>query len=195
MTHSPTHRDSSVRPAAWALIGTILIGTLAGLRWEGRRWWCQAGDWSLGTSGIKSAHTSQHLLDPYSGTHVLHGLLFAAVLWLIARRWRWDVRLVWALALESGWELIENSDRVIDRYRAATIALGYDGDSVLNSLGDIASCGIGLVLARWLPVRWSVLLFGVVEASLLVAYRDNLLLNMIMLLHSFDSIRTWQAGG
>ncbi len=186
--------DGSIRRQVWlGLIGVaVLVATLS-LRFEGRRWWCRLGDWSPISTGIKTPHTSQHLLDPYSLTHVLHGVVLYAGFWLVIRRVRWEARLAGAVMLEAGWEIIENSQTVIDRYRAGTIALGYDGDSVVNSLGDIGACALGFMLARTLPVRWSVGLFVAVEVGLLVVYRDNLLLNVIMLIHSFDSIRTWQA--
>jgi hypothetical protein len=172
----------------------ILTSTVILLRFEGRRWWCQAGDLSPWSSGIHSQHTSQHFFDPYSFTHFLHGLLFYALLRFAAGRLRWDVRFVLAIGLECLWEVIENSSMVIGRYRQATIALGYEGDSVLNSLGDIASCGLGLLLARRLPVKWSVAIFLTVEVAMLIVYRDNLLLNVVMLVYPFEIVKSWQLG-
>ena len=179
----------------WVAIGLVLVSTVTELRCEGRRWWCQAGDWSPVVLGVRGEHTSQHLLDPYSLTHVLHGVLLYAALHLVAGRAQGGVRLLAAIALESIWEVVENSASVVDRYRAATIALGYVGDSIANSLGDIASCVLGFWLAGVLPVRRSLALFLGVEVGLLIVYRDNLLLNMIMLIHSFDAIRAWQGRG
>ena len=172
----------------------VLGITVFCLRSEGRRWWCRFGDLLPWSSGIHTAHTSQHFLDPYSFTHVLHGMLFYAFFRLVAGRLRWEVRLVLAVALECFWEVVENSGPVIDRYRRGTIALGYEGDSVLNSLGDIASCLLGFLVARRLPVRYSIALFLLVELSLLIVYRDNLLLNLIMLKYPFEAIRSWQMG-
>ena len=186
--------NTAVRPLSW-LVLTLVVGlAVLCLRYEGRRWWCRLGDLSPWSVGIQSPHTSQHLVDPYSLTRVLHGLLFYALLRLIIGRVRWDARLVLAITLECLWEVVENSAEVIERYRRGTIALGYEGDIILNSLGDVASCGLEFLLARRLPVRWSVALFLVVAAALLILYRDNLLLNLIMLLHPSEAIKSWQAG-
>jgi hypothetical protein len=164
------------------------------LRFEGRRWWCRCGHLSPWSGDIHSAHNSKHLFDPYSFTHVLDGLLFYALLRALAGKLGSVSRLVLALALEVMWEVAENSDVVIERYRRATIALGYTGDSVFNSLGDIASCGGGLLLAAQLPVRWSVLLFFAVEAGLLAVYRDCFLLNVLMLVCPIEAVKAWQMG-
>jgi hypothetical protein len=122
-------------------------------------------------------------------------MLFYALLYLVAGRLRWDTRLVFAVALECVWEIIENSAAVIGRYRQETIALGYDGDSVLNSLGDIACVVLGFLMAGRLPVRWSIALFLMIDLALLVVYRDNLLFNIIMLVYPSESIKSWQMGG
>ncbi len=173
----------------------MVVGmTVIGLRFEGRRWWCRSGDLSPWSGGIHNPHTSQHFVDPYSFTHFLHGLLFYVLLRFAAPRFRWDLRFMLAISLECLWEMIENSPIVIGRYRKATIALGYEGDSVLNSLGDIASCGLGFVVARWLPVRWSVAIFLAVEVAMLIVYRDNLLLNVVMLVYPFEAVKSWQLG-
>jgi Protein of unknown function (DUF2585) len=187
-------KESRVRPISWLVLSTVLGLTILCLRSEGRRWWCGFGDLLPWSSGIHNGHTSQHLIDPYSFTHILHGLLFYAFLRPVAGRLRWDVRLVLAVALECVWEVVENSGPVIGRYRRETIALGYDGDSVLNSLGDITSVVLGFLLAGRLPVRCSIALFLLVELALLVVYRDNLLLNLIMLTYPFEAIRSWQMG-
>ena len=144
---------------------------------------------------IHSGHNSQYLVDPYRFTHALHGFLFYALLRPLAGKFGRGTRLVVALALETLWEVIENSDAVIERYRRATIALGYAGDSVVNSLGDIASCAVGFLIASRLPVRWSVLLFVEVEAALLVVYRDCFLLNVLMLVRPVEAVKSWQMGG
>ena len=189
-----TSTNSGFRPFVWLVISIFVGMTVLWLRYEGRRWWCQSGGLSPWSVGIQSQHTSQHFVDPYTFTHFLHGLLFYAMLRFVTPRFRWDLRFMLAISLECLWEIIENSAMVIGRYRQATIALGYEGDSILNSLGDIASCGLGLVVARRLPVRWSVGIFLVVEVAMLIIYRDNLLLNVIMLIYPFEAVKSWQLG-
>jgi hypothetical protein len=183
-----------IRPRHGLLILAILVITVAALRWEGRRWWCACGQIFLWSGKIASQHNSQHLLDPYSLTHVLHGLLFFAALHAVARRFGVGTRLVVTVCLESLWEVAENSYVVIERYRHATMALGYSGDSVMNSLGDIGSCTIGFVLASRLPVRWSIAFFVGAELLLLALYRDSLLLNVLMLLWPLQGVKAWQMG-
>jgi hypothetical protein len=180
----------------WSRIAIAAVFGLAAasLRFEGQRWWCRCGRPSLWSGDIHSGHNSQHLLDPYSFTHALHGLLFFALLRPLAGKLSFGTRLVLALLLEAVWEIAENSDAVIERYRQATIALGYAGDSVANSLGDLASCGLGFFLAARLPVRWSVTLFFAVEMILLAVYRDCLTLNVLMLVHPLESVKAWQMG-
>ena len=141
-----------------------------------------------------SARTSQMLADWYSFSHIVHGLLFYAALWLVAPRWPAGARFIAALLIEAGWEVIENTPWVIDRYREATAALGYTGDSVVNSLADIAMMAIGFLAARKLPLWGSVLLVLVLELVPLFVIRDNLTLNVWMLLWPTDWLRTWQAG-
>lgn len=192
---SEPRMGTGIKLLPWLLLASILGITTIYLRHAGRRWWCRFGSPTPWWGGANDGHTSQHLADPYSFSHVLHGLLFYTLLRPFAMRLRWEVRLLLAITLECLWEMTENSAWVIERYRRSTMALGYEGDSVLNSLGDIACCGIGFLLASRLPVRWSIALFVAVEVAMLVAYRDNLLLNVIMLLHSFDAVKTWQMGG
>jgi hypothetical protein len=141
-----------------------------------------------------SARTSQMLADWYSPSHFIHGLLFYWLLWLACRRWPVERRFLVALAIEAAWELIENTPLIIDRYRDATMALGYTGDSVINSLSDIAMMALGFLLARRLPVWASLLLAVALELAALIVIRDNLTLNIIMLLAPSDAIRAWQAG-
>lgn len=139
-------------------------------------------------------HNSQHLVDPYSFTHLEHGLLLYALLRPFGRWLGPSSRLILAVAIEGMWEAIENLPVVIERYRRATIALGYVGDSVVNSMGDIAACTLGLFLAQRLPVRWSVALFVSIELALLAIHRDNLTLNVLMLVFPLESVKTWQMG-
>ena len=140
-------------------IGALFGLAIVVLRLEGRRWWCRCGRWTPWTGDIWSAHNSQHLFDPYSFTHVEHGLILYALLRPLARWLGPNRRLLLALAVETLWEIIENTPMVINNYRKAALARGYEGDSVVNSLGDIAACGLGLLLAHRLPARWSIALF------------------------------------
>ena len=173
-------------------IGAIFGLAVVALRLEGHRFWCRCGRLSLWSGDIQSAHNSQHLVDPYSFTHVEHGLLLYALLRPLGRWLGPGSRLVLAVVIEGIWEVVENSSAVIERYRQATIALGYAGDSVVNSIGDIAACTLGLFLAQRLPVRWSVALFVSIELALLAIYRDNLTLNVLMLVFPLESVKNWQ---
>jgi hypothetical protein len=178
----------------WLAVVAVLGLTACQLHRQGRPWWCACGRPTPWVGDVQSPHTSQHLFDPYSFTHVLHGVVLCGLLaWGLSRlavAWR-----LWlAVCLESLWEVFENTDLVIQRYRAATLALGYEGDSVANSLGDILSCVVGFLIARWLGLRWSVVLFLVTEAVLLLWIRDDLLLNVVMLLYPVPSIKAWQMG-
>jgi hypothetical protein len=180
----------------WPWLAILLTTAAAafGLRAGGRLWACSCGRFRVWTGEAWGAETSQQLLDPYSFTHLLHGVLFCGALALIAPRLRWKWRLWLAIAAEAAWEVFENSEMVIRRYREATAALGYTGDTVVNSLGDMLACGLGFVLARRLGWRRSALLFAATEVLLLVWIRDSLLLNILMLIYPLDAIRAWQAG-
>jgi hypothetical protein len=134
------------------------------------------------------------LADWYSPSHIVHGLLFYAILWLVARSIPVERRFLLALLVECAWEIIENTPMVIDRYRTATAALGYTGDSVLNSTSDIAMMAIGFLAARKLPLWASLALLIALEVVPLLVIRDNLTLNVWMLVAPSDSIRAWQAG-
>jgi hypothetical protein len=145
-------------------------------------------------AGRRAEH-SQHLIDWYSPSHLIHGLLFYALLWGIAGRTSAGLRVAIALLIESAWEILENSPIIIDRYRTATISLGYHGDSVINSVSDIAFMLIGFWLAARLPIAVSIILAIALELAVGYAIRDNLALNILMLLYPLDAVRAWQAGG
>ena len=144
--------------------------------------------------GAVDAGNSQHVADWYTPSHVIHGFLFYALGWLLLRRCAVGERLVLAVLVEAAWEVIENTPMVIDRYREATIALGYSGDSVLNSAADIGWMAVGFLLAWRLPIWLTVLLTVGLELLALWVIRDNLSLNVLMLLRPVESIRAWQAG-
>ncbi len=142
-------------------------------------------------------HNSQHLIDPYTFTHVIHGVLFYALFFLPLRKRSpgLGLGLVVAVALESAWEVLENTNYMIERYREATISLDYVGDSIINSMGDILACAGGYALAALVPVRISVAVVLLTELVLLMWIRDNLLLNVVMLVWPVEAIRRWQTGG
>jgi hypothetical protein len=152
---------------------------------------CNAIDLWIGLRD--SPRTSQMLADWYSLSHIVHGLLFYAIMWLVARRWPVEWRFVAALLVESAWEVIENTPFVIDRYRETTAALGYTGDSVINSLSDIAMMCLGFLLARKLPVWAAIVSVIVLEIVPLFVIRDNLTLNIWNLLAPNPAVAAWQA--
>ena len=182
------------RFAMGVAIAAILALTICLFRWEGRLWWCACGAWYPWSSNVLSEHNSQHFFDPYSITHVLHGFLFCGVLTWMLRRLRVGWRFVIAVAAEAIWEIVENTDFIIDRYRTATAAFDYRGDTVANSLGDIISAMLGFALARRLGLRWSIIVYFVTEIVLLMWIHDGLFVNLLMLIHPIESIKAWQLG-
>src|SRR6267143_4877576 len=178
----------------WLVIVFVLGATALQLHHQGRLWWCSCGRAFFWTSAAWSSLTSQTFLDPYSFTHLLHGLMFCGVLTLLVRGLPTSWRLTMAITIEAIWELIENTDTVIQHYRAATAALGYQGDTVMNSLGDILCCGIGFMIARKLGWLRSLGVFFLTEAVLLIWIRDSLLLEIIMLIRPINAIKAWQLG-
>jgi hypothetical protein len=181
-------------PRRWPIVAllAILAAAAAILLAMGRPPICTCDRIELWHGAVDSGN-SQHLFDWYSPSHVIHGFLFYAAGWLLLRRMPVRWRLVPATAIEAAWELAENSPAVIDRYRTATIALGYTGDSVINSLADIGCMMAGFALARRLPVAATIALAVLFELVTLAVIRDNLTLNVLMLLWPVEAIRQWQA--
>lgn len=173
----------------------LVVSLIITLRAEGRRWWCACGSPALWNSDARGPHNSQHLLDPYSFSHVSHGVLLYGLAWLVARRLDAGWRACLAVALEVGWEMLENSDLVIDRFRDGTAAVGYRGDTVANSVGDVLCCVVGIMLARRIGVWWSVAIVVAIEGALLFWIRDNLVLDALMFVWPSEAIKAWQAGG
>ena len=178
----------------WFLAIAILAAVAAIELAMGRNPICTCGTIDLWVGARDSPKTSQMLADWYSLSHVVHGLLFYAALWLVASRLDVRWRFLIALAVEASWEVIENTPMVIDRYRATTAAIGYTGDSVVNSLSDILMMALGFVIARKFPVWTSVLLLILLELVPLFVIRDNLTLNVIALIAPNHAIQAWQAG-
>lgn len=178
----------------WISIALIIIAATMTLNFQGRVWWCEAGDLVPWSWDVWSRHNSQHLMDPYSFTHMLHGILEFWLIGLIFRRMPLAWRFFLALFVESSWEVIENTQYVINRYREATISLDYFGDSIANSLADIVFCGLGFLIALRLRFWRSLALFIATEAVLLFWIRDSLVLNIIMLLYPIEAIKHWQTG-
>jgi len=183
------------RWAPWlALAGVLLLAAIA-LRLEGRPWWCACREPTPFALDPTGPHNSQHLFDPYSLTHFVKGLFYCGLLFWALPKVPWTWRLILAVGLEAAWEVIENSPPVIERYRTATIAAGYQGDTLVNSLGDIASSGVGFLLARRLGLWWSATIVVATEVLVLLWIRDNLTLATVMLVIPLDSVKTWQTGG
>jgi hypothetical protein len=183
----------------WVLPGIamalVLLAMIVLLRAEGRMFLCACGQFAVWVSDWCSSNTSQQVLDPYSLTHLLHGFLF---FWLIALAFRrmprgWQVLL--AMLLESAWEVFENTSFVINKYRTETAALGYQGDTIVNSLGDLACALIGFLIARQLGVRRSLIVFVLVEVVLILWIHDSLLLQILMLVRPIEAVKLWQVCG
>ncbi len=183
----------TARRTAWFAAFLSVAVAAAALLAMGRSPICTCGAITLWVGQRDSARTSQMIADWYSLSHGVHGLLFYGAFWLAARRWAVEWRFAAALALEAAWEVTENTPWIIDRYRHATAALGYHGDSVLNSLSDIAMMSLGFLAARKLPLWAAIVLLIGLEIVPLAAIRDNLTLNLLMLLAPIDAVGQWQA--
>ena len=172
--------------------GLVLLAMVVLLRVEGRNFICTCGQFAIWIGDSCSSNTSQQLLDPYSLTHILHGFLFFWLMALLFKRMpgAWQIWL--ALLLESAWEVFENTSFVINKYRTETAALGYSGDTVVNSLGDLACAVVGFIVARQLGLRRSLIVFVAVEVILILWIHDSLLLQILMLVRPVEAIKLWQ---
>ena len=190
---SPPPADRLLTRRVALICGLILLAVAALLRLMGREFVSDSG---FGVwTGAWSRNTSQWLADPYSASHVLHGIFFYWGLLPLARWLSASTRLIVAVVMESGWELLENSPMIIDRYRANTASLDYFRDSILNSTCDILCAAAGFWLAWRFGWKWMLALIVVVELTMLFLVRDNLSLNILMLVHPWEVIKQWQGGG
>jgi hypothetical protein len=186
--------DRLVAQKYWPAIGIVASFAAAALflHLEGRLWICACGRIQVWASQVCSSNNSQHFLDPYSFTHVLHGFLFFWLITWLFRRLSANWQLTLAVAVEACWELFENTNFVIERYRSQTAALGYNGDTIVNSFGDIFCCLVGFVIARRLGLRGSIVVFLLLETVLIFWIRDSLLLEIVTLVIPIDAVRAWQ---
>ena len=189
--------DSFLDYLPWLMMIFVIIWMGVQLWFQGRLWWCR---WDtplyFWTVDAWSKHTSQHFIDPYFFTHVLHGFLF---LWGAQLLFKQRISFSWLLLVavfgEGLWEVIENSPSVIERYRANTASLDYFGDSIANSIGDVIACIVGFVAAYWLKFWRALAVFFLIEVLLVIMIRDSLLINIVMLIYPFEAVKIWQTGG
>ncbi len=199
MTANPRRSDlfsfgpgADLRP--WIAIVFVVVAVVIVLNIQDRVWWCQAADLWPWSWNIWSQHNSQHIIDPYSFTHVLHGVLQLWLLSLIFPGMPLAWRLLIAISIESAWEVAENSSYMIERYRRETISLDYFGDSIINSLADIVFCATGFAIGYKLRFWRSLVFFLFTELVLVLTIRDSLLINILMLIYPIEALKKWQLG-
>src|SRR3989344_1305095 len=177
----------------WMLITTLVLlaAHAVALYFMGQPWMYEGGYIKFWHGVVISGENSQHLSDWYTFSHIIHGILFYVGLSLVFPRLSVGTRLLLALAIESGWELFENTDMIINRYREQALAQGYFGDSIVNSTGDMIAALVGFVLAYRIPILASVVLVIILEGIALYFIRDSLTINIIQLIHPIDAIGAW----
>ncbi|MEK7127967.1 MAG: DUF2585 family protein [Patescibacteria group bacterium] len=174
----------------------VVFGIVAAIElYSGRSPLGPDGKFGWWDGDVWSSENSQRVADAYSFSHIIHGILFFGFLFWVARRLPLKYRFLIALIIEASWELLENSPLIINRYRAVTIALGYVGDSVLNSVADVGMAALGFLIARFSKIWVSIALIIAMELGCLFWVRDNLTLNVLMLVSPVESVRVWQSEG
>lgn len=189
-----TRSRSDNRIWVWSGLGLFLIIMTVYLAAQGRLWFSASGNIDLWVGDAFSSENSQQLFDPYSFSHFLHGVIFFFILHYAFPKFSIESRFAASVMMEGCWEMLENSAIIINRYREATAALGYSGDTIFNSYGDLISCSLGFFVAKYLGLKWSIVLFVVIELLCLFWIKDNLTLNVIMLIYPIDGIKEWQLG-
>ena len=162
------------------------------LYWQGRPFFCECGSVSFWSGNIWSSENSQQFSDPYSFTHLQHGLVFFILLAILLPKVNANTKFIIAILTETLWEIVENSTFIINIYRTNTASLGYTGDSILNSVGDILFCVIGYFIAKMLGIKKALIVFLLIEATMIYLLRDSLILNIITMIHPFEIIVNWQ---
>lgn len=199
MTQPPGNKlfsiDSTKDYLPWLTIFVLFVIAAITLSFQGRVWWCEAGDYVPWSWEIWSRHNSQHIIDPYTFTHILHGVAEFWIISLIFRKVPIAWRLAIAVGIEGTWEVVENTNTVIQRYREATISLDYYGDSIINSISDMTACATGFLIAYKIRFWRSLALFLLTEIILILCIRDSLLINILMLFYPIEALKSWQGGG
>lgn len=193
MTETTSQSGERSTTRFWlAVTFVIILIQIVSQHLMGRIWICECGYVKLFEAGVNTPGNSQHIFDWYTPSHVIHGFLFYGLGWLVLRNKPLTAKLALAALIEAAWEILENSPIVIDRYRTATMAVGYTGDSILNSGMDMVSMIAGLFFAARMPVWLTVIIAIGFEILTALIIRDNLTLNVVMLVWPIEAVKTWQ---